>query len=105
MTFVLVYITTKDKAQALSIGKILVEERLAACVNVIDNMTSIYHWDGKINTDDEAVLIAKTTTEKFQPLTNRVKELHSYTCPCIVSLPITGGNEGYLDWLAEQTGG
>ncbi|MDR3011683.1 MAG: divalent-cation tolerance protein CutA [Chitinispirillales bacterium] len=104
MDFVLAYITAKDKGQALSIGKALVEERLAACVNVVDGMTSVYWWDGKVNTDDEAVLIAKTTAEKFQLLIDRVKQLHSYTCPCIVSLPITGGSEGYLEWLAEQVG-
>ncbi|MDR2577559.1 MAG: divalent-cation tolerance protein CutA [Chitinispirillales bacterium] len=103
MDFVLAYITAKNREQALSIGQTLVEERLAACVNVLDSMTSIYWWEGKICTDNEAVLIAKTASEKFQALTARVKQLHTYTCPCVVSLPITGGNEGYLDWLAEQT--
>jgi len=102
MDFVLAYITTKDREQALTIGRTLVEERLAACVNVIDGMASIYHWDGEICTDNEAVLIAKTSSGKFPALTERVKQLHSYTCPCVVSIPITGGNSGYLDWLSGE---
>jgi periplasmic divalent cation tolerance protein len=101
--FVIAYITAKDKSQALSIGRVLVEERLAACVNVIDNITSIYRWDGEINEDNEAVLIAKTSSDKFDALTERVKQLHTYDCPCVVSIPITGGNKEYLDWLGEST--
>jgi len=101
--FVLAYITAKDKSQALSIGRALVEERLAACVNIIDNMTSIYRWEGEINEDSEVVLIAKTSADKFEALTERVKELHTYTCPCVVSIPIVGGNKEYLDWLDENT--
>jgi periplasmic divalent cation tolerance protein len=100
--YVLAYITAKDKSQALSIGRALVEERLAACVNVIDNMTSIYRWDGEINEDNEAVLIAKTSSEKFEMLTNRVKQLHTYACPCVISIPITDGNKEYLNWLSME---
>ncbi len=100
--YVLAYITAKDKSQALSIGRALVEERLAACVNVIDNMTSIYRWEGEINEDSEAVLIAKTSAENFNALTERVKQLHTYTCPCVISIPITGGNKEYLNWLSME---
>jgi periplasmic divalent cation tolerance protein len=99
--FIIAYITTKDRDQALAIGRALVEERLAACVNVIGGMTSIYRWDGEICTDDEAVLIAKTSACKFGALSARVKQLHTYTCPCVVSIPITGGSEEYLCWLAQ----
>ncbi|MDR2693297.1 MAG: divalent-cation tolerance protein CutA [Chitinispirillales bacterium] len=102
--FVLAYITAKDRAQALSIGRTLVEERLAACVNVIDNMTSVYRWEGEINEDSEAILIVKTSTEKFEALAERVKRLHTYTCPCVISIPIIGGNKEYLDWLGENAG-
>jgi periplasmic divalent cation tolerance protein len=102
--FVIAYITAKDKAQALSIGRILVEERLAACVNVIDGMTSIYRWEGRICEDGEAILIVKTSAEKFEALTERVKQLHTYTCPCVVSIPIIGGNPAYLEWLGENAG-
>ena len=101
MDFIIAYITTKDRDQALAIGRALVEERLAACVNVTGGMTSIYRWDGEICTDDEAVLIAKTSAGKFGALSARVKQLHTYTCPCVVSIPITGGSEEYLGWLAQ----
>ena len=102
MNFILVYITAKDKEHALSIGKTLVEERLCACVNIMDSMTSIYHWEGQINTDNESVLIAKTVSEKFDTLQERVKQLHTYTCPCIVSIPISNGNTQYLHWLKSE---
>jgi len=102
MNFILVYITAKDKEQALSIGRALVQERLCACVNIIDSMTSIYEWEGQINTDNEAVLIAKTVSEKFDSLQKRVKELHTYTCPCIISIPISNGSAQYLHWLKSE---
>ena len=101
MDFIIAYITTKDRDQALAIGRALVEERLAACVNVTGGMTSIYRWDGEICTDDEAVLIAKTSAGKFGALSARVKQLHTYTCPCVLSIPITGGSDEYLGWLAQ----
>jgi len=101
-TYVLAYITAKDKTQALSIGRALVEERLAACVNVIDGMISVYRWEGEINEDHEAILIAKTSSEKFNALTERVKQLHTYDCPCVISIPIINGNKEYLDWLGEN---
>ena len=98
-----VYITASDKAEALKIGRTLVEERLAACANVIDNMTSIYWWEGKIEDSAEVVLIAKTKQELVESLISRVKELHSYSCPCIVSWPISAGNPDYLHWIDKET--
>lgn len=100
-----VYITTKDKDQARTIGRVLVEERLAACVNILDGMESIYHWDDKIVEDNECVLIAKTPYHNINRLTKRVKELLTYDVPCIISLVITEqeGNEEYLDWLRNET--
>ncbi|HON11480.1 MAG TPA: divalent-cation tolerance protein CutA [Chitinispirillaceae bacterium] len=103
MELILVYITTKDKQQARLIGKTLVEERLAACVNIIDGMQSIYWWEGAINEDNEAILIAKTRNSLLEKLTDRVKSLHTYTCPCIVAIPISGGNTDYLGWIKETT--
>ncbi len=98
----LIYITTENSAEAERIGQILVEERLAACVNILDGMRSIYHWEGKLVKDTETVLIAKTTENKVPALTTRVKALHKYDCPCIVSLPITGGNDAFLRWVGEE---
>ena len=102
MSFIFAYITTKDKEQALFLGKTLVQEHLCACVNIIDPMTSIYRWEGRIATESETVLIAKTTAEKFDALQNRVKELHSYSCPCVVSIPLTNGSAQYLEWLSDN---
>jgi periplasmic divalent cation tolerance protein len=81
MTINLIYITTKNKGEAERIGQALVEERLAACVNIIDGMYSIYRWEGKLTQDAETVLIAKTVQEKVAALTERVKTLHSFHCP------------------------
>lgn len=99
-----VYITAKDRAEARAIGEKLVNERLAACVNILDGMESVYRWKGQVESAGEAVLIAKTREDLVAKLTERVKALHSYDCPCIVALPITGGNPDFLDWIENETG-
>lgn len=101
----LVYITTKDKEEARKIGKTLVEEKLTACVNIIDGMEAIYRWKGKIKEGKECILIAKTPYHIVKDLTQRVKELHSYDCPCVISLQLSEqeGNEAYQQWLIQET--
>ena len=99
----LVYITAKNKEEARRIGKELLKARLAACVNIVDKMNSLYWWEGKIQDDNEAVLIAKTKESLVGELTEKVKSIHSYSCPCIISLPILDGNKEYLDWLEKET--
>lgn len=101
----MVYITTKDKEEAEKIGRTLVEERLAACVNIIDGMKSIYRWKGEVEEAQEAILIAKTPYHNVKPLTEKVKKLHSYECPCVVSITLTEqeGNEDYLRWMIKET--
>ena len=98
-----VYVTARDAAEAKRIGRIIVEERLAACANVIDGMSSVYWWQGKIEEASETVLILKTTTQRLQELTARVKALHSYDCPAVVAWPIDNGNADYLDWIGGET--
>lgn len=98
-----VYMTMESADQARRIGRALVEARLAACVNIVDGMTSIYWWQGKIDEGREAVLIAKTRVELVAPLTEKVRAMHSYSVPCVVSLPIDGGNPAFLDWIAAET--
>jgi periplasmic divalent cation tolerance protein len=98
-----VYITAKDKAQALTIGRALVEERLAACINVWDGMTSVYRWQGALEEATEAVLIAKTTESQIPAIVDRVKALHSYACPCVVAWPLETGNPAYLEWIEKET--
>lgn len=97
----MIYITTGSLEEARKIGKALVEEKLAACANIISGMESVYHWKGKIEKDKETILICKTTYSNVRKLTQRVKELHSYEVPCVVSLNVSEqeGNEQYLDWI------
>lgn len=99
----LVYITAKNKEEARKIGKELLKARLAACVNIVDKMNSLYWWEGKIQDDNETVLIAKTKESLVKELVEKVKSIHSYSCPCIISLPILDGNKEYLDWLEKET--
>jgi len=80
----------------------VVTERLAACVNILDQMNSFYMWDGEIQDDTEVVMIAKTTEERVPDLIEKVKSLHSYDCPCMVSLPVSGGHQPFLEWIAGE---
>lgn len=101
----LVYITVKDKQEAKNIGKKLVQEKLAACVNIIEGMESIYRWEDEIVEEQETILIAKTPYHNVRELTERVQEMHSYDCPCIISLQLTEqeGNEEYQNWLIKNS--
>lgn len=97
-----IYMTTRDKEEARDIGRHLVTSGLAACVNILDHMNSMYIWQGEFQDDREAVMIAKTTEEKVQELIAAVKARHSYECPCIVALPISDGFPDFLNWIAGQ---
>lgn len=99
----LVYITTDGADEARKIGRALVEARLAACANILDPMTSIFRWEGEVQEGVETVLIAKTTADRVEALTERVLSLHSYDCPCVAVLPVEGGNPAFLDWIAAET--
>jgi periplasmic divalent cation tolerance protein len=95
----LVYMTAATNSEALAIANELLTQNLAACVNIIDQMHSIYKWDGELHYDKEVVLIAKTAETRFQELVEIVKTNHSYECPCIVALPIVDGNSDFMDWI------
>ena len=97
-----IYMTAGSKTEAQKIGKALVESRLAACVNILDNMQSIYRWEEKVQEDAEVVLIAKTTESLVAELIDKVKSLHSYDCPCIVSVAIDGGHPDFLAWIGAE---
>ncbi len=99
----LIYITVPNKEEAKDIGKALVEEKLAAGVNIVDNITSFYWWDGKVNENGELVLFVQTKESLVDSLIERVKELHSHECPCVVSLPIEKGNVDFLNWIEKET--
>jgi periplasmic divalent cation tolerance protein len=98
-----VYMTTETVEEARKIGRMLVEKRLAACVNIIENMTSMFWWDGGVQDGRETVLIAKTQAERMSALVEAVKAAHSYSCPCVVALPIEEGNPDFLEWIREET--
>ncbi len=103
MELCFVYITASNMVEAEIIGSMLVEKRLAACVNIFEKMTSIYRWEGKVHKEHETVIIAKTRTGLIDELTAEVRELHSYIVPCIVSMPVTGGNPDFLSWIENET--
>ncbi len=99
----MIYITAADREEARRIAETLVSERLAAGVNILAGVNSLYRWKGEIRDEREAVLIAKTTEALVPDLVERVKALHSYECPCIVSLPVAAGNPAFLEWVAAET--
>jgi len=103
MDIKLIYVTTASKDEAEKIAETVVAERLAACANILDGVTSVFHWEGKLCRENETVLILKTVGERTEALIARIKELHSYECPCIVVLPIEGGNPGFLSWVQNET--
>jgi periplasmic divalent cation tolerance protein len=103
MSDYLIYITASDAAEALSIGRDLVERRLAACANAHGPVTSIYRWQNEMQQVQETVLIAKTTADLVERHTERVVEIHSYECPGVVSVPITGGHLPFLEWIDAET--
>jgi periplasmic divalent cation tolerance protein len=103
MEFRLLYITTAKVEEARRIGTAVVNERLAACANIVPALESIYRWQGAVVEDKEVLLILKTRAELVDAAIAKVKELHSYTCPCIVALPILTGNPAYLEWLGQET--
>jgi periplasmic divalent cation tolerance protein len=102
--FVMAYITAGTDAEAEVIAAALVEEKLAACVNVLGPVASIYRWQGEIEQAREIVLLAKTRAALFERLRDKVKALHSYDTPCIVAYPIVDGFAPYLDWIRAETG-
>lgn len=96
----LVYITTADEDEARRIGRAVVEHQLAACANIVPAIRSIYRWEGEVVEDGEALLLLKTTSSALERLVQYVRELHSYSVPCITAMAIEGGNGDYLDWVA-----
>lgn len=99
----IVYMTAADADEAARIGKALVDKRLAACVNILGPIRSLYRWDGEVQDDAEVAFIAKTTDARLDELTAEVNRLHSYDLPCVVALPLAGGSAAFLNWIAEQT--
>jgi periplasmic divalent cation tolerance protein len=100
---VVVLVTTPTPERAAEIARALVEERLAACGNVLPGIRSIYRWEGKVQDEEEALLVLKTTRARFDALRDRVLALHPYQVPEVVALAIDAGSAPYLAWLAAET--
>jgi periplasmic divalent cation tolerance protein len=103
MNELIVFITAPNEDEAAKIARALVEEKLAGCVNIIRNIRSIYRWQGNIEDDTEVLMIAKTKKKLFNSLEKKVKELHSYSVPEIIAMPIAEGSNEYLQWLRDAT--
>ena len=101
--FIIVYVTAGSPAEGDRLARALVDERLAACVNRIATVQSVYRWEGKLEQSEEQLLIIKTQRRLFAALEKRVRELHSYSVPEVVALPIIEGSQDYLRWLGDQT--
>ena len=101
--FAAVYTTIDSIEDARKMGHTLVEEQLVACVNIIPKVESIYNWKGKIEMEEECVLIAKTTEENVKKTIQRIRKLHSYELPDVIVLPIVGGLKDYLEYLTNVT--
>jgi len=103
MSVALAYITTANPEEAEKIGRLLVDKRLAACVNIVPGMRSLFWWQGALDHGEETILIAKTQQNLVEELTRVVIEAHSYDCPCVLALPVVGGNPEFIRWIREET--
>ena len=101
---ILVMVTCGSSAEAERMAKQLLEENLVACVNIAGRIRSLFKWKGAVSRESESLLLMKTRRELFEPLCDRVKELHTYEVPEIIAVPIIVGNPDYLDWICESTG-
>jgi periplasmic divalent cation tolerance protein len=103
MNEIVVLITAGSEAEATKISRILVEQALVACVNIIPGVRSIFHWEGKVSEEQEHLLMAKTVSQLFEQVASTVKGLHSYRVPEVIALPIQHGLPEYLSWVRDAT--
>ncbi|QHI69073.1 divalent-cation tolerance protein CutA [Tichowtungia aerotolerans] len=99
MDIKLAYVTVGSREEAERIAEAVVTEKLAACANILSGVRSVFEWQGSICREDETLLLLKTVAEQSEKLVVRIKEMHSYECPCIVFLSLEGGNPDFLDWI------
>ena len=99
---IIIFITTASKKEAEKIAGTLVKEKLAACCNIIDSVSSIFRWKGKICNENELLLIVKSSSELFNEIVKKVKAMHSYDVPEIIALPIIDGSDDYLKWIDDE---
>ena len=100
---VLVVLTTAPGVEdATRIGRILIDERLAACANVMPGLTSIFRWEGDVQEEAEVLVLLKTTEERLEELRARLVEVHPYDVPEVLALPVVGGEERYMSWVRDE---
>lgn len=99
---IVVFCTVTDHAEAKRLAHAIVGERLAACVNILPKVESVYRWQGAVETATELLLVIKTSRSRFDELKQRLFQMHSYDVPEVIALPIVDGAESYLEWLGEQ---
>lgn len=102
--YIVVFTTCANKEEAQKISRALVEKRLAACVNILPQVESLFWWEGKVDSEQEFLLVIKSRAERFGKICALVKSLHSYEVPEIISLPVSEGHQPYLQWIDESLG-
>jgi periplasmic divalent cation tolerance protein len=100
--YIVIFVTAADKKEGASIARALIKKKLAACVNIIDSIESLFCWKGKLERAREVLLIIKSKKEKLAKIIKTVKSLHSYDIPEIIALPLIGGDKPYLRWIDES---
>ncbi len=103
MEFIVVYVTARDLAEGRKIAQHLLTQKLAACVNIVSGVESHYRWEGKLEQSSEVLLVIKARKAHFGKLAKAVKDVHSYSVPEIIALPIADGERKYLAWLRQET--
>lgn len=103
MSLSLIYIPCSNCSEATTIARTLLEERLIACANILDGVTSIYRYEGEVQEATEAVLILKSKTDLYEKIEARVSDLHSYDCPCIIQLDTEQAHAPFLEWVNQNT--
>lgn len=102
MEFIVIYCTVPNKKEGKEIAKALIENQFAACVNILDKMESIFSWDGEMCEEKEALMIIKTKKDLFDNVKKVIHQMHSYTVPEVISLPIAQADETYLKWIEHE---
>jgi len=100
--YIVVFITTANAEEAQQISRVLLNQRKAACVNIVSKVSSLFWWQDKLDSEVESLLIVKTKASQLNELVRLVKEIHSYDVPEIIALPIVGGNRDYLEWIDKE---
>lgn len=105
MEYIVIYCTVPNRKEGKEIARVLVEGELAACVNIIDKMESIFSWNGELNEEKETLLIIKTRKDLFTKINHTIQRLHSYNVPEVIAIPIIEADETYLKWISHETRG